>query len=344
MTRRRVPPEARQTAQADDVIAGQARADWTERVGRRTGEAGGEAGALPKLPPPSGLRAQPGVGQVTLDWEYVEGAVGYLVHRAVSGDGPFEPLDHLGRDVLAVPHPPYADTTCKPGEQWWYAVAAVADVRSVGELSAPVAAGPFDAPQPGSVAAQGVTDAAETFSARELASAREPVSAQAIASAQERPGAPPARVAIEVDAGDVTGPLPRPWRPMIGSEHLSHLLNKDTTGGRPIGAELTEALRIVATELGVQTVRAHAILGDDLGVYRERDGQPVYDFTGVDRVYDLVLGIGLRPIVELSFMPRDLAADPSATVFAYGAIISPPKDWDRAGWLRRGPPATTTAG
>ena len=28
-------------------------------------------------------------------------------------------------------------------------------------------------------------------------------------------------------------------------------------------------------------------------------------------------------------MPRDLARDPSATVFEYGAIISPPRDWDR---------------
>ena len=46
-------------------------------------------------------------------------------------------------------------------------------------------------------------------------------------------------------------------------------------------------------------------------------------------IYDHVLGLGLRPIVELSFMPRDLASDPSKTVFDYGAIVSPPRDWDR---------------
>jgi xylan 1,4-beta-xylosidase len=33
--------------------------------------------------------------------------------------------------------------------------------------------------------------------------------------------------------------------------------------------------------------------------------------------------------VEISFMPRDLARDPSATVFEYGAIVSPPRSWDR---------------
>jgi len=116
---------------------------------------------------------------------------------------------------------------------------------------------------------------------------------------------------------------------MIGSEHLSLLLSPDLVGGRPMGPELAEALRIVHSELGVRTVRAHAILCDDLGVYREVDGRPVHDFTGIDRVYDAVLEAGMRPVVELSFMPRDLAADPSKTVFEYGAIVSPPRDWGR---------------
>jgi xylan 1,4-beta-xylosidase len=127
----------------------------------------------------------------------------------------------------------------------------------------------------------------------------------------------------------------RPWRAMVGSEHLSHLLSTDLTGGREIGAELHEALRRVHDELGVETVRAHAILGDDLGAYREIDGEPVYDFTGIDRVYDIVRDLGMRPIVELGYMPRDLARDPDRTVFTYGGIISPPKDWERwAGLIR----------
>ena len=119
---------------------------------------------------------------------------------------------------------------------------------------------------------------------------------------------------------------------MIGSEHLSHLLSEDTTGGRVIGEELTSALTAAHRELGVTHVRAHAILGDDLGVYREPDGpdgEPVHDFTGVDRVYDHLRGIGLYPVVELSFMPHDLASDPGTTVFEYAAIVSPPRDWDR---------------
>ena len=58
-----------------------------------------------------------------------------------------------------------------------------------------------------------------------------------------------------------------------------HAQHRHHVGGRPIGEELTEALRIAHDELGVAAVRAHAILGDDLGTYREVDGQPVHDFS-----------------------------------------------------------------
>ncbi len=84
-----------------------AKADFEDRIGRRAG--GGEQDSA--LPPPAGLRAVAGRGHVSLVWEPVEGAVGYLVHRSLDSSGPFEPVDHGGNDVLAVPHPPYVDTS-----------------------------------------------------------------------------------------------------------------------------------------------------------------------------------------------------------------------------------------
>jgi xylan 1,4-beta-xylosidase len=269
------------THDALDTPAARAKADWDARIGRRTGEGGGDQ----PLPPPARVRPSVGRGQVTLDWAPVPDAVGYLVHRATSPRGPFEVVDHGGNDVLAVPHPPYVDTSGERGVPHWYAVAALREASQVGALS----------------------DAVEAASSVDG----------------------PAAVSLVVDAGRVTGPLHRPWRPMIGSEHLSLLLSDDLVGGRPVGAELREALRRVHDELGVERVRAHAILGDDLGVYREVDGQPVHDFSGIDRVYDQLRGIGMRPVVELSYMPSDLASDPARTVFAYRANISPPKDWQR---------------
>lgn len=268
--------------------AEQARTDWQARIGRRRADAA-EGPLAPDAP--AALVAIPGRGQVTLDWRPVPGAIGYQVYRAVEG-APLAPLDHHGGDVLAVPHPPYADTTGECGRVYRYAVAALSDVDRLGPLCVPVEAASLDQ------------------------------------------GNPAVRVAVET-AGP-TRPLHRPWRPMIGSEHLSHLLSRETSGGRPIGTELTEALQIMRTELGVHAVRAHAILCDDLGVYREVDGAPVHDFSGVDEVYDRLLDLGLRPVVELSFMPRDLASDPTKTVFAYGAIVSPPRDWQRWSDLIRG--------
>jgi len=149
-----------------------------------------------------------------------------------------------------------------------------------------------------------------------------PVSAQPRAAGE-------AQVSVAVDASAAGVPLQRSWRPMIGSEHLSMLGRGRDEHGFDVGAELADALRLAHDELGVAAVRAHGILLDELGVYREVDGQPVHDFSRIDAVYDQLLGIGLRPIVELSFMPRDLAADPTLTVFDYRAIISPPRDWDR---------------
>lgn len=265
--------------------AEEARADWEQRIGRRTQPGrDGDGNSAGRLPPPSRLRAVTGQGQVTLDWDPVPGAAGYLIHRA---DGQrYQVLDHGGGDVLAVPAGPYTDTSGEPGRVRHYAVAAVTDGQLAGALSEPVASAPA------------------------AANGGRPV------------------VTVEV-GGHAVGGLARPWEPMIGSEHLSYLLSQERTGGRVIGPEVREGLRLAHDELGVRAVRAHAILCDDLGVYTESGGRAVHDFSGVDQVYDQLMEIGLRPVVELSFMPAALARDPGKTVFSYGAIISPPRDWDR---------------
>jgi xylan 1,4-beta-xylosidase len=262
-----------------------ARQDWEERIGRRSDADGAVRAAGAALPPPEDVRAQEGVGQVTITWRSVPGALGYLVHRSDDPGGPFEPVDHGGRDVLAVPSSGYADTTGEVGRRYWYAVATVADLEQPpSELSDPVEA------------------------------------------ASEPTGDAEVRLTARVDQPE--GPLRRVWH-MIGSERLSQLLTNEKVGGRAVAEEFDQALQFARRDLGADRVRAHAILHDDLGVYREVGGEPVHDFSAIDRVYDRVLEIGLRPVVELSFMPRDLARDPDATVFEYGAIISPPRDWDR---------------
>ena len=140
-------------------------------------------------------------------------------------------------------------------------------------------------------------------------------------------------VRIDIDAATDIGPVERPWRPMIGSEHLALLLDGPGPGGLAVGDDLAEAFGIVRRELGVEMVRAHGILHDRLAVYREDDGRARYAFDLVDAALDRLLATGLRPIIELSFMPHDLASDPDRTTFQYRGIISPPRDLGRWGAL-----------
>jgi xylan 1,4-beta-xylosidase len=237
------------------------------------------------LPPPPRVELRSGRGQVTLNWEEVPGASGYLIYRAEAQEGPYRPLDHGGGDVLAVPKPPYADTTGVLGAQYWYRVAAL----------------PFKEASPGLLSAP-------------------------LEGRSDHRAAPP--LELEVDAEGVASRLERPWR-MLGSEHLSLLENRDQVGPETLGEGLEAALRLARKELGVRYLRAHGILDDDLGVYREEGGHPAIDFSGVARIYDRLLALGLRPVVELSFTPQALARQPGKQVFSYGAWVSPPKDLGR---------------
>ena len=146
----------------------------------------------------------------------------------------------------------------------------------------------------------------------------EPVSARTL-------DGPAGLVEVRVDASRVTGRLSRVWH-MVGSERLSQLC----LDGREqwIATEFAAALRQAHDDLGITLVRAHAILHDDNDVVR-RDvaGRLQYSFDRVDAIYDQLLEMGIRPVVELSFMPAALARDPEQSVFTYRGIISPPANW-----------------
>ncbi len=79
---------------------------------------------------------------------------------------------------------------------------------------------------------------------------------------------------------------------------------------------------------GFRYVRFHAIFHDEVGIYDEdKHGQPVLNFSYVDQIYDGLLANGLKPFVELSFMPNKLAVKPIIQAFWYKPNVAPPKDW-----------------
>lgn len=122
---------------------------------------------------------------------------------------------------------------------------------------------------------------------------------------------------IEVNLSAESHPFLHYWERMFGSGRAILSLRD---GYR-------QDLRTVKQATGFEYIRFHAIFDDEVGLYDEVDGHPVYNFSYVDQIYDGLLENGVRPFVELSFMPRKLAAEQITQSFWYQPIVSPPKDW-----------------
>jgi xylan 1,4-beta-xylosidase len=74
-------------------------------------------------------------------------------------------------------------------------------------------------------------------------------------------------------------------------------------------------------------VRFHGLLSDDMGTLVNEENALVYSFFNVDQICDFLLSIGMRPFMELSFMPESLALG-SDTVFHYKGNVTAPRDYD----------------
>lgn len=62
-----------------------------------------------------------------------------------------------------------------------------------------------------------------------------------------------------------------------------------------------------------------------MSVLTFRGDQPYYSFFNIDSIMDFLLSIGMRPIIEVSFMPEAIASGPQ-TIFHYKGNITPPKN------------------
>jgi xylan 1,4-beta-xylosidase len=128
---------------------------------------------------------------------------------------------------------------------------------------------------------------------------------------------------VVIDARSQVRPFPHFWEEMFGSGRAILSLRES----------YREDLRAVKQVTDFRYVRFHAILHDEVGVYNEDEhGNPVYNFSYVDQIYDGLLKNGVKPVVEISFMPKKLAFNPDALhPFWYKQNVSPPKSmeaWD----------------
>jgi len=130
-------------------------------------------------------------------------------------------------------------------------------------------------------------------------------------------------VAITVDAAAPGTPFPHFWEQAFGSGRAILSLRES----------YRDDLRTVHAATGFQYIRFHGIFMDEAGFYKaDKHGKLEYNYSYIDQIYDGLLANGVKPFVELSFMPRALASDPNQLhAFWYKENVSPPSsyaDWD----------------
>lgn len=98
-----------------------------------------------------------------------------------------------------------------------------------------------------------------------------------------------------------------------------------------------EQLKFIHNELGIERVRFHGLFNDDMKV-----GMTLHNlvplkaarkfsqisFTQIGKIFDNVLSTGVRPFVELGFMPKILASGKRKCSFEYKGNITMPRSLD----------------
>jgi xylan 1,4-beta-xylosidase len=156
----------------------------------------------------------------------------------------------------------------------------------------------------------------------------------------------PRAVTVSVDAARSSGPLPPVWR-FFGADEPNYATMKD---GRKLLTELGKL------RPGQVYFRAHNLLstGDGTPAFKwgstniyteDTAGNPVYDFTVVDRIIDTYLARGIRPYLQIGFMPEAMSTAPPGVPyqhlwrpgFDYKLIATgwtyPPKSYEKWGEL-----------
>lgn len=124
-------------------------------------------------------------------------------------------------------------------------------------------------------------------------------------------------------------PHKRHWQFCVGNDHAHTVLRTDTT----------RMLAFLHQELGIERVRFHGIFNDDMQTRSSLSSIPAMagspwgeefseqSFQQIGVAYDNVLSAGMKPFVELGFMPQALASGNHQMEFFYGGNVTPPADY-----------------
>ena len=132
--------------------------------------------------------------------------------------------------------------------------------------------------------------------------------------AEEQAGKQAASAEVAIDLQREMGPLRHYWEACAGSD-------RTVVGLRD---QWRQDLLRVRRDAGIQSVRCHGLFDDEMGIAAHGAGN--FNFLYVDQIYDFMLDHGVRPFVELSFMPEAFASSANR-IFAYKGNVSPPRKW-----------------
>ena len=128
--------------------------------------------------------------------------------------------------------------------------------------------------------------------------------------------AKPAERIITIDCAKEKGTFNTMFKECIGAGRANEGLR----------ADWQQQLAMVKRDCDFKYIRMHGLLTDDMAVYYEdAKGNPQYNFQYVDVLFDFLQSIGIKPFVELGFMPSALASGPQ-TIFWWRGNVTPPKD------------------
>lgn len=131
------------------------------------------------------------------------------------------------------------------------------------------------------------------------------------------------KFSFEFDYNGETKQVSKHWQFCVGSGHAALAHRTD----------YIKQLKLVHDELGIERVRFHGIFDDDMNVCQRicdhlpvvsRNKTKLYSFYQVAKIYDSLLEIGVKPFVEIGFMPSALASG-KKTVFYYKGNVTLPK-------------------
>jgi xylan 1,4-beta-xylosidase len=124
---------------------------------------------------------------------------------------------------------------------------------------------------------------------------------------------------IDIDAKAIQGKLNTTFKTSIGAGRANEGLRADWQ------QQLAETKR----DTDFRYIRMHGLLNDDMAVYRvDAQGKELYNFQYIDALYDYLLSIGVKPFVELGFMPSALASG-NKTIFWWRGNVTPPHSYEK---------------